>query len=114
MWIVADVFESDITAPKVGDPAYVTFANAGTPSLRAKVSYMQPQVDPITRTLKVRLDASSPGARMKPDMFVNVEFGVAARCNSRCRRDRDGDGSVAAAADQLITMKDETLCPSRN
>src|SRR6185369_3071473 len=29
------------------------------------------------RTLKVRLDANNPGLRMKPDMFVNVEFGVA-------------------------------------
>ena len=28
-------------------------------------------------TLKARLDANDPGLRMKPDMFVNVEFGVA-------------------------------------
>jgi Cu(I)/Ag(I) efflux system membrane fusion protein len=34
-------------------------------------------VDPMTRTLKVRLDANNPGMRMKPDMFVNVEFGIA-------------------------------------
>jgi membrane fusion protein, copper/silver efflux system len=77
VWIVADVFESDITAIKAGDPAYVIFANATAPSLAAKVSYIQPQVDPMTRTLKVRLDANNPGTRMKPDMFVNVEFGVA-------------------------------------
>ena len=76
VWIVADVFESDITFIKVGDPAYVIFANAGAPSIAAKVSYIQPQVDPMTRTLKVRLDANNPGLRMKPEMFVNVEFGV--------------------------------------
>src|SRR5207249_3005339 len=77
VWIVADVFESDITAIKVGDPAYVMFANAGAPSVAARVSYIQPQVDPMTRTLKVRLDANNPGVRMKPEMFVNVEFGIA-------------------------------------
>jgi multidrug efflux pump subunit AcrA (membrane-fusion protein) len=77
IWIVADVFESDITAIRPGDPAYVMFASGGAPPVAARVSYIQPQVDPMTRTLKVRLDAANPGMRMKPEMFVNVEFGVA-------------------------------------
>ena len=77
IWIVADVFESDITSIKVGDPTYISFPNGSTPPLGARVTYIQPQVDPVTRTLKVRLDAPNPGLRMKPDMYVNVEFGVA-------------------------------------
>jgi multidrug efflux pump subunit AcrA (membrane-fusion protein) len=77
VWIVADVFESDITLIKVGDPAYVMFTSRGVTPIAAKVSYIQPQVDPMTRTLKVRLDANNPGTRMKPDMFVNVEFAIA-------------------------------------
>lgn len=77
VWILADVYESDMTAITVGDPAHVIFANAGVPSLAARVSYIQPQVDPATRTLQVRLDAANPRLRMKPDMYVDVEFGVA-------------------------------------
>jgi RND family efflux transporter MFP subunit len=77
VWIVADVFESDITSIKVGDPARVAFENTSAPPVAAKVNYIQPQLDPMTRTLKARLDASNPGTRMKPEMFVNVEFGVA-------------------------------------
>jgi membrane fusion protein, copper/silver efflux system len=76
LWIMADVFESDIMSIKVGDPAYMIFPNGGPPSIAARVNYIQPQVDPTTRTLKVRLDANNPGLRMKPEMFVNVEFGV--------------------------------------
>ena len=76
IWIVADVFESDITAIKIGDSAYVSFPSGNVPPLGAKVSYIQPQVDPMTRTLKVRLDAANPGLRMKPEMFINVEFGI--------------------------------------
>jgi multidrug efflux pump subunit AcrA (membrane-fusion protein) len=79
VWIVADVFESDIAAIKVGDPAYVIFENASAPSVAARVNYIQPQVDPMTRTLKVRLDATNSGLRMKPEMFVNVEFGIATK-----------------------------------
>lgn len=76
VWIIADLYESDITSIKAGDTAHVTFANGSAPSMTAKVSYIQPQVDPTTRTLQVRLDASNPGMRIKPEMFVNVEFGV--------------------------------------
>jgi membrane fusion protein, copper/silver efflux system len=40
----------------------------------ARVSYIQPQIDPATRTLKVRIDAPNPAMQLKPDMFVDVEF----------------------------------------
>ena len=77
VWIMADVFESDIMAIKGGQVAHVTFANGSAPPIVARVTYVQPQVDPMTRTLQVRLEAVNPAMRMKPDMFVSVEFGVA-------------------------------------
>jgi multidrug efflux pump subunit AcrA (membrane-fusion protein) len=40
------------------------------------VSYIQPSVDPMTRTLKVRIEAANPNMTLKPEMFVNVEFSV--------------------------------------
>lgn len=76
VWIVADVFEVDVPAIRPGDAASVTFSNNSAPPLTARVNYIQPQVDPVTRTVQVRLDASNPGMRMKPDMFVNVEFAI--------------------------------------
>ncbi len=76
VWIMADVYESDIASITLGDRATVAFPSGGAVSLPARVNYIQPQVDPMTRTLKVRLEASNPGTRLKPDMFVNVEFGV--------------------------------------
>ncbi len=74
VWIVADVFEVDVPAIRPGDVARVSFSNNSAPPLTARVNYIQPQVDPVTRTVQVRLDAGNPGMRMKPDMFVNVEF----------------------------------------
>lgn len=78
VWIMADVFESDIADIRSGDSALVTFSNSATPPIHASVNYIQPQVDPTTRTLQVRLDTSNPNLRMKPDMFVNVEFKASA------------------------------------
>jgi RND family efflux transporter MFP subunit len=74
VWIMADVFESDIADIRTGHSALVTFSNSAAPPISARVNYIQPQVDPTTRTLQVRLDAANPNMRMKPDMFVNVEF----------------------------------------
>jgi membrane fusion protein, copper/silver efflux system len=75
VWIMADVFESDIPQMKPGMSARVTFASGLAP-IAARVAYVQPLVDPATRTLKVRLEAANPGLRLKPDMFVNVEFAI--------------------------------------
>ena len=75
VWIMADVFESDIPQMKPGASARISFTSGAAP-LEARVAYVQPQVDPVTRTLKVRLEAANPGVRLKPDMFVNVELSV--------------------------------------
>ncbi len=75
VWIMAEVFESDIPQMKPGASARITFTSGAAP-LNARVAYVQPQVDPVTRTLKVRLEAANPGVRLKPDMFVNVELDV--------------------------------------
>jgi Cu(I)/Ag(I) efflux system membrane fusion protein len=77
VWILANVFEADIASVRIGDRAYVSFTGDSAPPLGARVSWVNPQVDPATRTIEVRLDAPNPGTRMKPDMYVDVEFGVA-------------------------------------
>ena len=40
------------------------------------VSKVLPQFDPVSRTLKVRLELDNPGYVLRPDMFVDVEFPV--------------------------------------
>lgn len=79
VWIMADVFESDIPKVHLGQPATIAQPFAGGIDIPAKVTYVQPQVDPATRTLKVRLEAPNANMRLKPDMFVNVEFRLAAQ-----------------------------------
>ena len=77
VWIMADVFEYEAPNIQMGQPARVTLPTAAARSIDARVDYIQPQVDPMTRTLKVRLDAANPDLLLKPDMFVDVEFRIA-------------------------------------
>ena len=39
-----------------------------------RVSFIQPQVDDTTRTLKVRLEIPNPKGQLSPGMFVNVSL----------------------------------------
>jgi RND family efflux transporter MFP subunit len=77
VWIMADVFEYEAPMVQVGQPAKVSLAYNRGKSLSARVNYVQPQVDPMTRTLKIRLEADNPDLLLKPDMYVDVEFSVA-------------------------------------
>lgn len=76
VWVMADVSETDIGRVHEGESAIVTAPVSGAPPFTARVSYIQPEVDPQTRTAKVRLDASNDHRQLKPDMFVNVQFSV--------------------------------------
>lgn len=76
VWIMADVFESDMAAVGLGGRAYLSFPYPGAAPVSARITNVQPQVDPTTRTVKVRLEAANPSGALKPEMFVNVEFGI--------------------------------------
>jgi multidrug efflux pump subunit AcrA (membrane-fusion protein) len=54
----------------VGQSAAV--ALAGGAATAAKNTYLQPQIDPATRTLKARLELDNPSMRLRPDAFVEV------------------------------------------
>ncbi len=76
VWIMADVFENEAPMVRLGQQVSVSLAYGRGRSFRAKVNYIQPQVDPMTRTLKVRLEAENPEMLLKPDMYADVEFRV--------------------------------------
>ena len=75
VWIVADIFSSEAQNFRPGTVAHVTLTNTGK-KFTARVSDVLPQVDPATRTLKLRLETDNPGFALRPDMFVDVELPV--------------------------------------
>ena len=88
VWIVADIFGSEAQHFRPGTIAHVASSDSGK-SFTARVSNVLPQVDPATRTLKLRLEADNPGFVLRPDMFVDVELPVSmprrADRSTRCR-----------------------------
>ena len=76
VWIMADVFENEAPMIRLASRPACRLPVVAGRSFRARVNYIQPQVDPMTRTLKVRLEAENPEMLLKPDMYADVEFRV--------------------------------------
>lgn len=76
VWIMADVFEYEAPNIHVGETAGVSLQALPGKTFSARIDYLQPEVDPMTRTLKVRLNMNNPGLMLKPDMYADVEFHV--------------------------------------
>jgi RND family efflux transporter MFP subunit len=74
VWVLADVYEYEAAAVRVGTPATLTLAYLPGRGFHGRVSYILPQVDPNTRTLKVRIEFDNSGFVLKPDMYGEVEF----------------------------------------
>jgi Cu(I)/Ag(I) efflux system membrane fusion protein len=76
VWILADILGNEAQGFRPGAVARVILPGGGK-TFSARVSDVLPEVDPTTRTLKLRLEADNPGFALRPDMFVDVELPVA-------------------------------------
>ena len=74
VWVLADVYEQDLAAVRVGSPASVRATALPSRDWKGVVSFVTPAVDPVTRTVKVRLEVDNPGLALKPEMLVAVSL----------------------------------------
>jgi RND family efflux transporter MFP subunit len=69
---MVNIYQNDIAYVRVGED--VTIDNETYPGeVRGKIQYVAPALDPTTRTLQARIEASNPGERLKKDMYVTAE-----------------------------------------
>jgi RND family efflux transporter MFP subunit len=76
VWVYANVSQTDIGRLKPGNSATVTVDAYPGRHFSGRIDQILPQVDPMTRTVRVRLIFSNPGVVLKPGMYVNVTIGV--------------------------------------
>lgn len=72
IWIFADIYESEVAAVKLNQPASVTFAAYPGEIFHGTVSYVYPSLNADTRTVRVRVELPNPELKLKPGMYGNV------------------------------------------
>jgi RND family efflux transporter MFP subunit len=74
VWVIGDLYEKDFSSVRIGTPATVTVPAAAQNVLRGRVAYIDPRVDPATRTAKVRVEVPNRTGDLRLGMYVNVSF----------------------------------------
>jgi membrane fusion protein, copper/silver efflux system len=73
IWMYAPIYETDLDIVKVGHRVEVTAANV----LPGKIFYgrvraIDPVLDPVTRSIRIRAQLDNPQALLKPNVYVNA------------------------------------------
>ncbi len=72
LWVLADVYESDLPAVRVGMSAGASVPYLPGKTWRGPVTYIAPIVEEKTRTIKVRIEVDNQDGALKPDMYADV------------------------------------------
>jgi cobalt-zinc-cadmium efflux system membrane fusion protein len=73
VWILCDVYENDMAKVHVGEYADIRLNAYPDRVLKARISSINPVLDPNLRTTKVRLEVENPGL-LRLGMFVTATF----------------------------------------
>lgn len=74
VWVVIDVYEKDFSHVTVGSPAQITTHAYPDRAIEGRVSYIDPQVSPETRTAQARIEVSNPRGDLRLGMYAEALF----------------------------------------
>ena len=72
VWVMVDIYEHQIDWLREGLSAEMTVPARPGRTWKGRVDYLYPELDPASRTLKVRLAFDNPDRSLKPNMFADV------------------------------------------
>jgi RND family efflux transporter MFP subunit len=72
IWVLADIYEYEVPWVKVGQKVEMNLSYFPGKKFAGKVTFIDPFLDPKTRTNKVRMEFANPKWNLKPDMYANV------------------------------------------
>lgn len=90
LWLLIDLYESDLPWVRPFQEVLVTTRSLPGEVFTGEIVFVDPKVDPQTRTVPLRIHVDNPALRLKPDMWVTAQIDAALS--------RGGRGAVPAPA----------------
>lgn len=72
VWVMITLYEYDVGIVALGDEVEVEIPQDASNKLKAKISYVSPDIEAETRTAKARVEFDNKKQTLKPGMYVNV------------------------------------------
>jgi RND family efflux transporter MFP subunit len=98
VWVVGDVFERDLSRVDPGSQATVIVAAVPGRTYEGKVTYIDPQVNPATRTARVRVEIDNTDRRLRLGMLADISVSAG-----------DGAAVVLVPHDAVQTVGDRQV-----
>lgn len=76
LWMQADIYESDLARIQVGQSVVIHTQAYPDEVFKGIIVFLDPYLNPKTRTVKIRVDVPNLGSRLKPGMFVDAYISV--------------------------------------
>ena len=71
VWVMFDVYESDMPWINKGDQVQFTVQSLPGQTFESKISFLDPVIDPKTRVAKARVEVPNKDNQLKPEMFAS-------------------------------------------
>lgn len=72
VWVQLDAYESDLTWLRYAQEVTFEAAAYAGETFKGTIAFIDPLLDPMTRTVKVRVNVTNADGRLKPEMFVHA------------------------------------------
>ncbi|HKK81619.1 MAG TPA: efflux RND transporter periplasmic adaptor subunit [Prolixibacteraceae bacterium] len=74
VWVLFDAYETDLPWIEIGDSVHIKINAIPGKAYKTTVSFIDPFIDPQTRTAKVRAELNNNDRKLKPEMFATGTF----------------------------------------
>lgn len=76
LWVIADIYESELAMVKPGEMAKITLSYFPEKEFSSRIDYVYPSISGTTRSAKVRFEVPNYGGKLKPQMYTNIEVKI--------------------------------------
>jgi RND family efflux transporter MFP subunit len=76
VWVWAEFYENELSMLNVGQKFAMTTKSYPGEKFEGTLSVINPFLDEMKRTAKVRIDIANPDFKLRPGMYVNAELGM--------------------------------------
>jgi len=95
VWVYAQVYEYEVDLLRSGQEVVVTSPSIPGRTFRGSIRAIDPVLNAMTRTVKVRAEIKTPDERLRPETFVHIKIRIPL-------------GNVVAVSDSSILSTGET------
>jgi Cu(I)/Ag(I) efflux system membrane fusion protein len=110
VWLLLDLYEADLPWIMPFQSVKVTAQSLPGEEFDGRIVFVDPLVDKMTRTIKVRVNVANPDLRLKPEMFVIAEIDAALGEGGKAATP-EARGDYACPMHPWETADTLTICP---